>query len=246
MLKSLFKRGGKSARAPDGTRVYGIGDIHGCADQLDSLMATIRQEEAAREAASQLVFLGDYIDRGPESRGVVERLIALKADRPQTVFLKGNHEASLLDFLRDPHDYADWLEWGGAETLESYGVAPMATRHAQDLAAEFRERLPRAHVEFLEGLELWRSFGDYLFVHAGLRPGKPIEEQAETDLLWIRGEFHNSPANLRPEKVVVHGHHPMSKPLDAGWRIAVDTGACFGGPLTAVALEGELRRFISV
>lgn len=231
------------AAAPPGLRLYAIGDIHGCRAELDSLLALI-EADPAEGVEKRLVFLGDYVDRGPDSRGVLDRLIALAAGSPQAVFLKGNHEAAMLDFLRAPETGDAWLQWGGEETLESYGVDPVA-RPPSAIAADFRDRLPAAHRAFLEGLELHRAFGDYLFVHAGLRPGVALDAQEERDLLWIRGEFHNAPADKRPDKVVVHGHHPGRKPIDAGWRIAVDTGACYGGKLTAVALEGETRRFLA-
>ncbi|MEX0644907.1 MAG: metallophosphoesterase family protein, partial [Parvularculaceae bacterium] len=231
------------ATTPEGLRLYAIGDIHGCADHLDSLLDKIAAEERASGPA-QLIFLGDYVDRGPDSRGVIDRLLEIRRSRPQTIFLKGNHEAVFLDFLADPYEARDWLDWGGADTLASYGVEG-AARAPDDLADEMKSRLPADHLGFLEGLELMRAFGDYLFVHAGVRPGVPLAKQEERDLLWIRGEFHNAPPELRPDKIVVHGHHPMRKPLDAGWRIAVDTGACFGGKLTAVVLEGVSRRFLS-
>jgi serine/threonine protein phosphatase 1 len=240
MLKKLF---GDRARTPEGLRLYAIGDIHGCAGLLDRLMALI-EEDAAR-GRSQLVFLGDYLDRGPDSRGVVERLIAIAEKRPDTVFLKGNHEAVFLDFLASPAASEDWLHWGGAETLESYGVEKPWLRPAEELAAEMLERAPADHLAFLRGLELARAFGDYFFVHAGVRPGTPLDEQDERDLLWIRGDFHHAAAAMRPDKVIVHGHQPAKKPVDAGWRIGVDTGACFSGALTAVVLEGESRRFLS-
>lgn len=240
MLRKLF---GGRARAPEGLRIYAIGDIHGCAELLDRLMALIGEDAAG--VRSQLVFLGDYIDRGPDSRGVVERLMAIADKRPETVFLKGNHEAVFLDFLAGPAASEDWLHWGGAETLESYGVERPWLRPAEELAAEMREKAPAAHLAFLRGLDLTRAFGDYFFVHAGVRPGTPLDAQDERDLLWIRGDFHWAATGARPDKVIVHGHQPTRKPVDAGWRIGVDTGACFSGALTAVVLEGESRRFLS-
>lgn len=243
MLRNFLEAKRPISRAPDGMRIYAVGDIHGCADLLDRLTADIVKEESADRSRTQLIFLGDYIDRGPDSCGVIERLIAIRRDRPNTVFLKGNHEAVFLDFLSNPADYADWMAWGGGETLESYGVHWLDD--AKAVSRDIGAKIPKSHLGFLRELELWRVFGDYLFVHAGLRPGRPIEEQDERDLLWIRGEFHRAAPADRPDKVVVHGHQPLKKPLDAGWRIDVDTGACFAGKLTAVVLEGETRRFIS-
>lgn len=233
------------AKTPEGVRIFAIGDVHGCDDKLAALLAKIDADDAASGARSRLVFLGDYVDRGSGSRGVIERLLAIAGARADTVFLKGNHEDVFLAFLDDPQANDNWLGWGGVETLESYGVAVRAGRNPDEIAAEARTKIPDAHVRFLRRLELYRVLGDYVFVHAGLRPGKPIEEQDETDLLWIRGEFHRAAPAARPAQVVVHGHQPLRKPLDAGWRIDVDTGACFGGELTGVLLEGESRRFIS-
>ncbi|NWG70315.1 MAG: serine/threonine protein phosphatase [Parvularculaceae bacterium] len=242
MFDKLFERPPRS-RTPKGMRIYAIGDIHGCASLLDQLLARIAAEEAADNVTAQLVFLGDYIDRGPDTRGVIERLLAVKADRPATVFLKGNHEDVFLAFLEDPAANADWLEWGGEELLASYGVR--TTGAPQDIVRRLNENMPASHLEFLRSLELTRVIGDYLFVHAGIRPGVALDQQETRDLLWIRGEFHRAPEGLRPDKVVVHGHQPVKKAIDAGWRIGVDTGACFTGKLTAVALDGAARRFIS-
>lgn len=247
MLKKLFgptKGGAAASAAPEGARLYAVGDIHGCADQLDALL-TLIDNEPADGLEKQLVFLGDYVDRGPDSRRVVDRLIAVGEERPRTVFLKGNHEAAMLDFLDAPDAEAAWLNWGGAETLQSYGITEIFSREPHLVAAEFSNRLPAAHRAFFDGLRLYSAAADYLFVHAGVRPGVPLEAQEERDLLWIRGEFHNAAPDSRPDKVVVHGHHPVKKPLDAGWRIDVDTGACYGGKLTAAVLEGTNRRFIS-
>lgn len=245
MLKNLFGESKSGARAPSGLRLYAVGDIHGRADLLDRLLADIDRDAAGGDGRAQLIFLGDYIDRGPDSAGVIDRLVALGRERPETVFLKGNHEAVMLDFLADPWGASDWLSWGGVETLKSYGLSGSLLDDPDALADALRAQLPASHLVFLQSLELWRRFGDYFFVHAGVRPGAPLSAQTEQDLLWIRGEFHNAEPDERPDKVIVHGHHPMKKPLDAGWRIAVDTGACFTGRLTAVALEGETRRFIS-
>lgn len=242
MLKKRSAKG-KNAAAPAGKRIYAIGDIHGCREELDDLLALIAEEES--DAGRQLVFLGDYVDRGPDSRGVLDRLIELKRDEPDAVFLKGNHEAVMLDFLDDPDESYHWLDWGGQETLESYGVTPVLGRESADLAKDLQSKMPKAHISFLKALPLTHIEGDYLFVHAGLRPGVALEDQDEEDLLWIRKRFHKASANERPDKVVVHGHHPHDKPLDAGWRIAVDTGACWTGRLTAVVLEGKSRRFLS-
>lgn len=244
MLGRLFKKNGKMAAAPPGAKLYAIGDIHGCADLLDALIDKIEKDAGGLDAA-QLIFLGDYVDRGPDSKGVLDRLIALKARAPRTVFLKGNHEAIMLDFLKDPSETLHWLDWGGEETLLSYGLRGILQKAPDELAEALKAQLPEAHADFLRNLALTHLEGDYLFVHAGLRPGVALEEQTEEDLLWIRGAFHHAADEDRPDQVVVHGHQPLKKPLDAGWRIDVDTGACWSGALTAVVLEGTKRRFIS-
>lgn len=241
MFGNIFRSGKSPSRVPDGVRIYAVGDIHGCAHLLDQLMVQIASEEKDG-AEARIVFLGDYIDRGPDSRGVIDRLLAIRRERPQTVFLKGNHEGVFLDYLDAPGDL-NWVKWGGEETAESYDVDPSAS--PDEIVRQLRESVPTTHIEFLRGLDLTYLCGDYLFVHAGLRPGVPLAEQVEQDLLWIRGEFHRAPKELRPEKIVVHGHQPLRKALDAGWRIDIDTGACFTGKLTAVVLEGAARRFIS-
>jgi len=259
MLKNFFKKD-KNASAPVGKRLYAIGDVHGCLSKLDTLLerisediesaglikSTFKNDSQPQETLTPtLVFLGDYVDRGPDSKGVLDRLIALKNEPTDTVFLKGNHESLMLDFLSDPDAMQHWLEWGGEETLESYGINKILGVSSEDLAAELSEKLPQSHLSFLKSLALTHSEGDYFFVHAGVRPGVELADQKEEDLLWIRKKFHNAPASSRPGKVIVHGHQPMKKPLDAGWRIAVDTGACWGGELTAVVLENHSRRFIS-
>ena len=260
MLDKFRTKKKKASDIGDGKRIYAIGDIHGCAAELDTLLDKIAADGDSADLASsvfsdgadghapkpqQLIFLGDYVDRGPDSKGVIDRLITLKNARPESIFLKGNHEAIMMDFLNDPEDMLHWLEWGGEETLASYGVTCAVSRPAEELAAELTEKMPSSHLPFLKSLSLTHQKGDYLFVHAGVRPGVAIADQQEEDLLWIRGRFHKASANERPDCVVVHGHQPMKKPLDAGWRIAVDTGACWTGQLTAVALEGVTRRFIS-
>ncbi len=260
MLDKFLAKKKNTADIGTGKRLYAIGDIHGCAAELDALLEKIDEDndsadlsssvfaddaESKTPVAPQLVFLGDYVDRGPDSKGVLDRLISIKKERPGSIFLKGNHEAIMLDFLNDPEDMLHWLEWGGQETLASYGVINALSRPGEELAAELCEKMPTSQLPFLNALSLTHSQGDYLFVHAGIRPGVAIDDQQEEDLLWIRSRFHKASVDERPDCVVVHGHQPMKKPLDAGWRIAVDTGACWTGQLTAVALEGVTRRFIS-
>ncbi|MEZ5892493.1 MAG: metallophosphoesterase family protein [Parvularculaceae bacterium] len=248
MLGKLFSRGRSgadgAASVPDGKRIYAIGDIHGRLDMLDTLLGRIGDDSDGLDKA-QLIFLGDYVDRGLDSKGVIDRLLSLKAAYPTAVFLKGNHEALMLDFLDEPDDLPQWLDWGGMETLQSYDVEAMGLPPTM-IARQLRANLPPGHLKFLETLALTHVEGDYLFVHAGVRPGLPLDQQKEEDLIWIRKKFHQAAPDERPELVVVHGHTPEDKPVDVGWRIGVDTGACYGGMLTAVVLHGAERRFISV
>jgi len=255
--KFLGKNRGKSATAPPGTRLYAVGDIHGCLLELNALLDMIDQEAESATLAGDvfgdsggslkpaIICLGDYIDRGPDSKGVLNRLIELQSNDIETIFLKGNHEAAMLDFMAAPKRHQEWLHWGGAETLESYGLEKVWYRDEEDLAAELSIRMPSEHRDFMETLELTHIAGDFIFVHAGLKPGVAIDEQKEQDLIWIRSEFHSTPSEQRPDKVVIHGHHPVKKPQDHGWRVNVDTGACWSSMLTAVVLEENKRRFLS-
>jgi len=233
---------------PEGQLLYAVGDIHGRLDLLASLLSLIELDARASRHADRrtLIFLGDYVDRGPDSRGVVERLIT---DLPQgfdTHFLKGNHEAILLDFLDDAWRLDHWLMNGGEETMRSYGVD---TERLAQLGAPaeawrqaFAEALPEPHLRFFRDLQLSVSFGDYLFVHAGLRPGVPLAAQSEADLIWIRGPFlsHADPF----DKIVVHGHTPGEQPEIRANRIGIDTGAVFTGRLTALRLEDGSGKFL--
>jgi diadenosine tetraphosphatase ApaH/serine/threonine PP2A family protein phosphatase len=227
--------------------VYAVGDIHGRADLLAALLHQIEADAQAAEAKTRtLVFLGDYVDRGPNVRGVIETLLAGLPQGFETHFLKGNHEALLLDFLRDPATLEAWFLNDGDTTMASYGVDTDALYRARARPAEWRDAfaaaLPDAHLRFFRGLELSVSRGDYLFVHAGIRPGVPLAAQTESDLVWIRRPFldWNEPF----EKCVVHGHTPGHELVTRANRICVDTGACFTGRLTAVRLEGANRSFL--
>jgi serine/threonine protein phosphatase 1 len=242
----------KSASAPAGVRLYAIGDIHGRLDLLDALLASIRDDQKARsEAPVILIFLGDYIDRGPDSKGVVDRLLEGFPAPFSGVFLKGNHEHLLLSFIHDPYPNLDWLRNGGDAALLSYGVDIEIVRLASgggpqalaEAARRFRTALPESHLRFYEALELSCRLGDYLFVHAGVRPGAPLEAQSEEDLLWIRHEFLDSGRDFGA--VVVHGHTPARFPQERTNRIGIDTYAVRTGKLTAAGFEGQSRWFLS-
>ncbi len=231
-----------AATLPENTRVYAVGDTHGCAEQLDALHTLIGADALrAREARKVIVYMGDYLDRGPDSRGVVARLLAPSLPGCERVFLKGNHEAMTLAALAPgatPEIVSFWLDNGGAATLSSYG-----TDIDQPQAAWVRA-LPRPHVEFLLDLRTAWSCGSYLFAHAGIRPGVAPDAQEEEDLLWIREPFLSWQSEALPPGVVVHGHTPARAPEVLRHRIGVDTGAVFGGKLTAAVLWADKVRFL--
>ena len=224
--------------------VYAIGDVHGRLDLLEPLVRQIADDVLVRrpEKRPMLVFVGDYIDRGQHSKGVIDYIIALRDQGGFEVrTLKGNHEEAMINFLGDATAGAEWVEYGGAQTLASYGVTPpKLNSDAADwerTREEFGRLTPQAHLDFLSRLELILVVGDYAFVHAGLRPGVTIQDQDEHDLMWIRDVFLNE---RRPfEKVIVHGHTPDEQPFIGLCRIGIDTGAYATGVLTAVRLSGE-------
>lgn len=233
-----------------GLAIYAVGDIHGRLDLLDDLLRRI-EEDAARSTGDSeriLIFLGDYIDRGPASRGVVDRLLEGPLDGFTTVRLMGNHEEALLSFLDSTSDGLDWLTFGGLETLLSYGV-PLRTLPSTDRQiVELREALagavPKSHLDFFRRCTFRHSIGDYVFVHAGVRPGVPLERQTPSDLMWIRDDFLRVRVPL-PGRVVVHGHTIVDLPQDRTHRINIDTGAFVSGRLSCLALRGVERRFLS-
>lgn len=233
---------------PAGHLVYAVGDIHGRADLLALLLEKIEADAAASVDSKKktIVFVGDYIDRGPGSRGVVDLLLNALPTGFDVRFLKGNHEDMMLKFLKDPSSLGHWLNNGGAATLESYGVDVTGLRRDAAKPKEWQgalfSALPEGHRSFFDSLELTASFGDYLFVHAGVRPGVPIEKQNPQDLLWIRDKFLRSEEDFG--KVVVHGHTPKSAPETCANRIGIDTGAFFNNRLTALRLQDDSRRFL--
>ena len=232
-------------RAPDGMRIYAIGDIHGRVDLLRDKLAAIDADLAARPGVNPLrIFIGDYIDRGPDSRGVIDTLVEL-GRRESCVFLRGNHEAILLNFPHNPKLMPAWRSVGGIETLASYGIAaspdPDPTEALQ-LANTFERTLPDSHRDFYRKLVISYAAGDLYFVHAGVRPGVPLEAQSVADRIWIRHEFLNHEGLF--EKLVIHGHTPAPEPEIRPNRINIDTRALSTGRLTCIWLEGGYFGFI--
>jgi len=232
-------------RVPAGRRIYAVGDIHGRADLLSELFKRIDDDLQARPITDSIqVFLGDYIDRGPNSRQVIDLLIARRR-RHNVLFLKGNHEDCALRFLSDPTTLSEWQKIGGVPTLLSYGVMPTRsddpeTQHKVSTA--LREAMPDSHRRFIAGLPLSFTCGDFFFVHAGVRPGVPLQKQSQRDLLWIRDDFLLHEEDFG--KVVVHGHTPVYKPDIQSNRINIDTGAYATGQLTCLVLEGHSVTFL--
>jgi serine/threonine protein phosphatase 1 len=248
MMRSIFGRpkqddtSGKSS-VPPGHFVVAVGDVHGRLDLVEYLWQQI--DAASRLSSARrriLIFIGDYVDRGMHSAELIDRLLD-GFPGFETIFLKGNHDETLLQFLTDPTIGEAWRNFGGLETLKSYGVAHSAGKNWSQTRSEFAAVIPRTHVEFFKNLKLHVTIGDYLFVHAGIKPRVPLEDQRETDLLWIREEFLESTVNFG--RVVVHGHTPTETPDIRPNRIGIDTGAYMTGRLTALVLEERSRRFLS-
>jgi len=255
MLRRLFQStpqprssASPAASVPAGTRVYAIGDIHGRGDLLSKLHDLIIRDTADYAGRRVLIYIGDYIDRGDQSRETLDHVIDLPLPGFEIVPLMGNHERTLLDFLEDITVGPMWLANGGLATLLSYGVRldrtlPDERACLLDAQERFRERFPVRHRAFLTALKPFHVEGDYLFVHAGIRPSVPLEHQSEEDLLWIRDEFLQSAENHG--KVVVHGHSISTLPENRPNRIGIDTGAYATNRLTCVRLEGSERSFLS-
>ena len=228
-----------AARLPDGIRIYAIGDIHGRADLLEALLRQIDADCTLYPSSRPIVvFLGDYIDRGPASRQVLDLLLGCQRTK-EAVFLRGNHDNFVRRFLSSPAVLDEWRLYGGLETLVSYGLKPSinpGVPEQRQLAKELEKSTPERHLEFLDSLNLSFNCGDFLFVHAGIRPGVSIRKQKEEDLLWIREEFLS--CEQRFEKFVVHGHTPVRAPDIRSNRINIDTGAFATGRLTCIVIEG--------
>jgi serine/threonine protein phosphatase 1 len=230
---------------PKGTRIYAIGDVHGRADLLSELLEHIDADLASRPVHQHVhVFLGDYIDRGPQSCEVLDLIVARRR-RYQTICLKGNHETFMANFLEQPSVLSNWRHLGGFNTLLSYGITPSMNPNEaeqEEYAVALNQILPESHRTFLESLALSYECGDFFFVHAGVRPGVPLDCQLERDLLWIRDDFLIHEENF--DKMIVHGHTPVSQPDIRPNRINIDTGAYATGQLTCLVLEDDKMSFL--
>lgn len=235
-----------AVRGKAGARAYAVGDIHGRVDLLDALLAKIDRDMASREPRNTfIIFLGDFIDRGPDSAGVLTRLGTYRPGFATPIFLAGNHEEVLLDILRGKRGILkSWLKFGGAECAASYGIdaATLEKMGEAEAIKLLNDRIPQAHREFLEMLADTFAFGDYLFVHAGIRPGVELQEQDLADLRWIREPFLSSDNDHG--FVVVHGHTVVDEVEERRNRIGIDTGAYRSGVLTTLVVEEDLRRYI--
>lgn len=252
-LRSLFSASARAlpdepaarATVPSGQRIYAIGDIHGRLDLFDQLLERIDADDSARgDAETTLILLGDLVDRGPDSRGVVERAMGLMATGRVRV-LAGNHEEMMLGSLSQDETLRHFLRHGGKQTLFSYGLG--FEEYCAMQLEQLRERMialvPQSHIAFMEAMEDSIVVGDYLFVHAGIRPGVPLDQQNRADMRWIRREFLEHQGDHG--HVVVHGHSIAEFPEVRANRIGIDTGASASGRLTAVGLEGTERWFIT-
>lgn len=206
---------------------YVVGDLHGCVAELEALLDAL-----SPTVEDTICFLGDYIDRGPFPRGVIDRLIRLRHEGPRCIFLKGNHEDMFLSYLGLAGQYGEsFLMNGGGATLADYGLEALS-------ASDSATRIPRSHLEFLQGLQLQARFGEFLCVHAGLNPSRPLERQADDDLLWIRGEFVNQPHPFG--LTVLFGHTPFRNVLvDLPYKVGLDTGLVYGNKLSCLELKSK-------
>ena len=241
------------ARGPEGMRLYAIGDVHGRHDLLAAMHRRIESElEEAPSSDWRIIHLGDYVDRGPDSRSVIEFLIEAKRRDPRNLTLAGNHDLGMLDFLDRPNPDGLFMRFGGIETAASYGVklsadggwfakADEALSHGH---AALVEAVPQSHVDFLRSLPFSVTFGDFFFCHAGIRPDVALERQNPQDLIWIRDVFHDH-SGLYP-KVIVHGHTPVPEVEVKANRVNVDTLAWHSGTLSALAVNDDDKRIIDV
>lgn len=251
MLKRLLRRKNisrpiDSAAIPEGRRVYAIGDIHGRNDLLQQLLDKIIKDDGERDdAESEIIFLGDLVDRGPDSAGVIDTAMQIKAELGNVRFLMGNHEEVYLAAATGNEKSVRFFNRiGGRETILSYEISmkEYAELDMSQLARRIPELFPKEHIDFIAGFEDQIIIGDYAFVHAGIRPGIPLSEQRQKDLRWIREDFLS--AQEAHEKIIVYGHTINDEVVETGTRIGVDTGAYYSNKLTALALQGSERWYL--
>jgi serine/threonine protein phosphatase 1 len=247
LSRSLIAASEPKFRGKPGYRAYAVGDIHGRLDLLDIMLRRIEEDRSKRSPKQTfIVFLGDLIDRGPDSAGVVERLRHYRPTDARPIFLAGNHEEVLLRILAGERGIlTSWLKFGGAECAESYGISAAALHHLEEALAirRVQSSFPPLHRQFLESFADTFRFGDYLFVHAGIRPGIAIERQAKSDLRWIRDPFLTD--TKEHGCIVVHGHTIVERVEERPNRIGIDTGAYQSGILTALGIEDDKRWLLS-
>lgn len=253
-ISQLFRRIGKQAKMPNtlpatakNTRVYAIGDVHGRLDLFTDMMKAIKKDAKGFDGKSELVLLGDYVDRGPDSAKLIETIMAGKLPCDRQIHLRGNHEDAMLNFADGSAAANGWLNYGGLETLGSYGIdVDSLLEGGGNPLGRFRkalkEAVPKAHLQFLSRLAFHYSNGDYLFVHAGVRPKVPLDAQDLSDMMWIREDFLKYKKPF--EQFVIHGHTITQEPDIQINRIGIDTGAYRTGILTCLVLEGTDKRFI--
>jgi serine/threonine protein phosphatase 1 len=233
--------------------IYAIGDIHGCSKQLISLQEKILNHSSFKKDSDLLVYLGDYIDRGSHSKEVINQVIKLKKENIKSIFLMGNHEQMMIDFLfNEINNLRYWLNLGADQTFRSYDIEVaefikdgFGSEKIRNLRIELYKKIPLTHKNFLKNLKLSYTVGNYLFVHAGINPKKSLSEQNQIDFLWSRSDqfFHK---NFQYEKIVIHGHTPEKKVINFSYRINIDTGCFFSKKLSSVCVnsENEKREFI--
>ncbi|MBY8976322.1 serine/threonine protein phosphatase [Rhodobacteraceae bacterium NNCM2] len=238
------------ASVPPGLRIYAIGDVHGCRDELAEIHGRIRADLAARPCPDwRIIHLGDYVDRGPDIKGVISDLVRQVRDR-RSYALLGNHDHMFVEFLGDAASasFLSWITYGGVATIEAYGAVfepgideDIVRRRA--LREELLSLVPEDHLRFLSTLPHSLRFGDFLFVHAGIRPGVPIDRQSVKDMIWIRDPFLSSTGDLGA--VVVHGHTVGLEVVVRDNRIGIDTGAVHGGHMTCLILEQDQKMLLN-
>jgi serine/threonine protein phosphatase 1 len=256
LMRQLFR--GKAAPKPTSARrridlgagepqypLYVMGDVHGCLNELLEAENRIRADIQESGQPGMVILLGDYVDRGPASSAVLDHISRPDHDGLKRIALCGNHDDAFLQFIRDPSQVLQWLDFGGRQTLLSYGIDGDYFLSRKNggfaaLQASLEEAVPAEHIRLLTELPVSVRIGDYVFVHAGLRPGVPLDEQTDEDLMWIREPFLSQGPEL--PCVVVHGHTPVTEPEFGRSRIGMDTGAYFSGKLAVLKiLDGRAR-----